>query len=143
MPPGLYQIDAYSYLPSATFVAQDLLTQLTSQSYFVPVGQWFRETRSGEDYPNWVTWECLESSDGDPGNEEYWGKVQQDMGEDQYETLREQAGKYVEFLIHLTPLTQEPPFPGFNSIGCLQWSGRLLDKCPYGLYSEEIISDLC
>lgn len=143
VPPGLYQVDVYSYLPSATFVSQDLLTQLTSQTYFVPVGEWFRETRPGEDYPKWVIWECLESSDGDPGNEEYWEKLQTDMGDDQYDTLREQAGKYVEFLIHLTPLTKEPPFPSFNSIGCLQWSGRLLDKCPYGLYSEDIESDLC
>lgn len=143
VPPGSYHIDVYSYFPSATFVAQDLLSQLKGGEEFVPVGQWFRETRPGEDYPNWVIWECLESFDGDPDNEEYWAQVQAEMDDEQVETLQEQAGKYVEFLIHLTPFSTEPPFPGFNSIGCLQWTGRLPEKCPYGLYSEEIESDLC
>ena len=108
VPPDDYQIDVYAYFPSFTGVAESLTASFMGCDY-VPVGQWFRETHSGEDYPPWIIYQCLESYDADPENEVFWAEYQESMDDAQEEALRSQAGKYVEFLVHLTPLVIDPP----------------------------------
>ncbi len=141
VPPNRYQIDVYSYFPSFTMVAEDLTAELM-KCKSVPIAQWFRETRPDEDFPQWLIHQCLESYDYDPDNDEYWEKQAEEMDEEQWDELNEKAGKFVEFLIQLSPLKEEPQIPNLYKSGACKWNSRLLKKCPIGLYSEDIESDL-
>ena len=141
VPPGDYQVDIYAYFPSFTGVAANLTAELMGDES-VPVGQWFRQTRPGEELPNWLIYECLESYDADPENEKYWEERAQEMDDEQRDELLDQAGKYVEFLIQLSPLQKDPLPPELYESGACKWNTRLLTTCPIGLYSEAIESDL-
>ena len=99
----------------------------------------FERRALGKSFHLGFVFECLESYDADPGNDGYWEKLEEEIDD---EALAEKAGKYVEFLIHLIPLEGEAPALELDSIGCLKWHARLLERCPLGLYSEEIESDL-
>ena len=141
VPPSKYQVDVYAYFPSFAMVAENLTAELM-KCEFVPIAQWFRETRPSEDFPQWLIYQCLESYDYDPDNEEYWEKLAEGMDEDQWDELSEKAGKFVEFLIQLSPLKEEPLVPDLYKSGACKWNSRLLTKCPTGLYSENIESNL-
>ena len=141
VPPDEYQVDVYAYFPSFTGVAKGLRDELTGPES-TPVAQWFRESRPGEDMPNWLVYECLESYDADPGNDDFWERREKEMDDEQYDLLAEKAGKYVEFLIHLTALDEDPPVPELYKSGSCKWHARSLKKCPIGLYSDAIESDL-
>lgn len=141
VPASEYQIDVYAYFPSFTGIAETLTASLMDCE-FVPIAQWFRKTRPGEDFPPWLTYQCLESYDTDPEHEEFWEKWSEDMDEKAWEDLREKAGKYVEFLVQLSPLMEDIPAPEVYASGACLWNARRIERCPSGLYSEDIESDL-
>ena len=113
VPPGDYRVDVLSYPPG------DLSTgwgQIEGSDLF-PATEgiepeepqaYWRRTRPQEEPPEWIT-------------EGY------DLEE-----------KYLSFVIHLAPLTQEPPPPKFEEDGFISWEFRKPEKCPRGLVSTSI-----
>lgn len=60
-----------------------------------PLGEWFRRSRPGENFPAWLHNDCVLDPDEDPGHEKEWKKAKK---------VEDPNENYVDFLLHLVPL---------------------------------------
>ncbi len=100
----------------------------------VKIGAWFRQTRPGEEFPDWLAIRCMDYPEMDPGYESDWTAL---AGSKAYgRTLsRLEARPPVAFVVQLTPLRDRPTPPMMDAHGCIRpgLGARLTDFCPRGL----------
>ena len=133
LPPGSYRATLYTYLSGVNGSA--CLDGLAGgHGKAEPLGQWFRRTRPGESFPEWLVYRCVAYPDTDPGHEIEWqNHALPDTG-----TMPE----FVGFLLHLEP-AELPAAPGkARTTG--GWfsdseSARKPERCPAGLLAKEVI----
>ena len=113
VPPGDYDVEVLSYPPG------DLSTgwgQITNTGLFPP-GEgiepepelaFWQRTRPGEEPPVWIT------QGWDP------------------------EGRFVTFVVHLTPAAKDLSALAFDADGFLQWDFRKPEKCPRGLLASSL-----
>lgn len=126
--PGWYLIKAYGYLPSKSVFPYE-------ETEPEAIGNWFRRTRPGQEFPEWLQLWCLDNPELDPGHNEEWDAHYKKIGAQGFkklvDTLQE---RYLEYLFHLTPIqadTKLPP-PVLNG-SVLWWDARKPERCPIGL----------
>ena len=113
IPPGDYQAEVLSYPPG------DLSTgwgQITNTSLFPPgegiepesEHDYWQRTRPQEEPPPWIT--------------EGW----------------DPEGRYITFVLHLTPLADAPRTSDFEDDGFLKWEFRKPELCPRGLLASSL-----
>ncbi len=125
VPPGIYQVEIYSYPPG------DLSTgwgQITNPKLFrptadiepEPLADYFLRTRSAEEAPPWI---ALELTD-DPEQKQKF-----------YDQLGENS--YIDFIVRITPELEDLPCPMLEKDGCVTWEFRKPNRCPLGIVSSQ------
>jgi len=133
LPRGSYRATVYTYLSGVNGPAclDELAGGLGKAE---PLGQWFRRTRPGESFPEWLVYRCVAYPDTDPGHETEW----RNHALPDKETIPE----FVGFLLHLEP-SESPATPG-KTKATGGWfsdsdSARKPKRCPVGLVAKDVI----
>ncbi len=98
IPRGDYKASLYMYLPGVN--GAPCLRAAQDGDEPDPLGEWFRRTRPNEKFPAWLHNDCIDDPSEDPGHEKEWKKAKK---------IEDPNQRYVEFLIHLTPLKAGEP----------------------------------
>ncbi|WP_165251025.1 hypothetical protein [Paludisphaera soli] len=126
VPPGDYLAEVYSYYHGVN--GEFCLREAGPDE---PIAAYFRRTRPGEPFPLWLRDLCADDPRLDPGHEEEWRDEQVDYDAEK--------PAHVGFLIHLSPLVEEPAAPaierGWIAIG---QGARRPDACPLGLVADHL-----
>jgi len=125
-----YRAVLYAYLNGVN--GQHLLGLATPGQEPEPVGKYFRRTRGDREFPDWLQDWCTAYPDKDPGHEEEW------HGRKPLET----AARFVDFLLHLTPLEKPPKAAPQLEQGFFAWNSfeaRQPALCPLGLLAREVV----
>jgi hypothetical protein len=133
VPPGDYRVEVLGYLPGTALYPFKEAAQNGE-----PLGTWFRRTRSGEKFPDWLaSWIMDDVEETDPGHTDFWAKQGADFEGQSWEELNERRQKgYVEYLFRLEPLSGDPPQTQMSEDGfCLAWEVRKPERCPLGVPS--------
>ncbi|MFM7577478.1 MAG: hypothetical protein ACKO5Q_11150, partial [Microcystaceae cyanobacterium] len=121
VPPGLYQVEIYSFAPGDLSTAWQ---QITGDGFFPTspgiepelLPDYFKRTRPGQEAPPWIALELTEDS-----------QVKQQC----YEQLRDLD--YLNFIIRLTPELEDLPTVEINENASVQWELRKPALCPLGI----------
>ena len=110
VPPGDYRVEVLSYPPGDLSSAWGVMTNPRTFGRHPTIRaekplDYFSRTRPGETPPAWIT----DAPDDGP--------------------------LFVDMIVRLTPLTEEPPAPQFEDDTCLQWTFRKPERCPVGIRS--------
>ncbi len=116
VPPGDYQVEVYSYPPGDLTTGWGQIENYDGNGLFEPTEgiepekpiDYFRRTRPDEEPPRWIA-------------EDYFAENQ-----------------YIQFIVHLSPLTKELPLPEFEEGDFLQWRFRKPESCPLGILSQSL-----
>lgn len=126
IPKGEYKAEIYTYINSVN--ATPLLE--ASGAADEPIGTFFRRTRPGAQFPEWLQHWLWAYSAEDPGHESEWqshGKP-----EEKY---------FVDFLIHLSALDEDLPEAPPLEAGFYSWTHNEARKptvCPLGLPVQDL-----
>ncbi len=104
-----------------------------------PLGQWFRRTRPGEEFPDWLSLRCMEDPALDPGYGEDWQELA--ASKVLRRTRSRLRGKpQVAFLLQLRPLAAAPGTPSRSSQEVPVTHGaRRPETCPRGLDATQAL----
>lgn len=125
--PGLYRADVYCFPPhdlSATW--KSIISPGSwagTHAEAEPLATYFRRTRSNEEMPSWIGYELRLD-----------GVINDDRFQDP------QLEKFLEFLIHLTPIEAPLPHPNLSEGGYTIWETRKPSRCPVGVVGNFPIS---
>lgn len=133
LPPGHYSATLYSYLSGVN--GESCLDQLAGGlGKSEPAGKWFRRTRPGESFPDWLVYWCVAHHDTDRGHEKEWENTPLPDSNSMPE--------FIGFLLHLEP-TDAPEKPAkAETVG--GWfdhtqGARKPERCPLGLVGKDVI----
>ncbi len=128
--PGRHRLDVYTYM-GGSLNGEVCFRQVGEGA---PLGAWFRQTRPGEEFPDWLALRCMDYPEMDPGFEEDWAALAESR--DYARALsRLEARPPVAFVVQLTPLRNRPTSPVLDEQGRVVASAgaRRTDFCPRGL----------
>jgi|GEM_PF-1640580 len=127
---GVLRIDLYTYL-GGTLNGDACYGQVSGS---VPLGRWFRASRPGEEFPDWLALRCLEDPEVDPGFEADWQEL---AGTRSLARTRSrlQARPALAFVLQVRPQGEGV---GVTELGARGWvpataGARLPDFCPRGI----------
>ncbi|TAF06737.1 MAG: hypothetical protein EAZ77_11640 [Nostocales cyanobacterium] len=126
VPPGIYQVEIYSYAPG------DLSTgwgQITNPRLFKPqpgiepesIKDYFLRTRQPEEMTAWIGYEITE--DEKKKSEYYQEAVEEN---------------YIDFIIRLSSVIEDLPVPKLEADGGVAWEFRKPHKCPLGIVGMQV-----
>jgi hypothetical protein len=125
--PSSYLAEVFVYLPCVN--AYHGLQTVKGKKE--PMGAYFRRTRPGEPFPQWLKRRCVEDPSEDPGHEREWRESDLDADED-----RESGLQYIDMLLRLSPLPTNPPVPP-KKFWFPPWvAPRKPSRCPLGLVAK-------
>jgi len=100
------------------------------------LGAYFRRTRPGQAFPQWLIKACCDDPHEDPGHEAEWVQRRQSNHTQSTEDVAHQES-FVELIIQLRPIEQLPPAippqPGWP------WHLRKPAQCPLGISCHEFL----
>ena len=110
VPPGVYQVEVYSYPPGDLSGGWGMMTNPGTFGKHPGIEPekavaYFRRTRPNQEPPAWI--------------------------ED-----KDEEGSYIDFIIRLGPLKEERMQPDMEEDGCIKWEYRKPDICPIGIRSD-------
>jgi hypothetical protein len=110
VPPGVYQVEVYSYPPGDLAGGWGMITNPRTFGKHPGIEPekavaYFRRTRPNQEPPAWI--------------------------ED-----KEEEGSYIDFIIRLGPLKEDRMQPDMEEDGCIKWEYRKPDICPIGIWSD-------
>ncbi|MEB3190339.1 MAG: hypothetical protein VKL42_08355 [Snowella sp.] len=127
VPPGLYQVEIYSFAPGDLSTAWQ---QIVGDGFF-PVSPgiepealsaYFQRTRPDQEPSPWIALELTEDS------------------HQKQELYRElQDLKYLDFTIRLTRQLEVLPIPEITPEGGVQWEFRKPERCPLGILTTSLM----
>lgn len=92
VPPGAYRAELFTCIPGVN----GWYCLGAAEGGDEPLGAYFRRTRPGERFPDWLFDDCVEEPEIDPGHEDEWMERETDY----------EVGAYVDFLLRLTRLAE-------------------------------------
>lgn len=125
VPKEKYRLEVRSYLPHSMACWQ--LERANNKSE--KLGSYFRRTRPGESFPEWLTWICWSHPADDPGHEKEWRALK---------TIDEMTSAYVDFLVCLLPASSKKPVSKMKKNGIAEWQIRCPDVCPKGIKAQGV-----
>ncbi len=130
--PGDYALTVLSYITSVN--GDDCMMRADGVGWqdLRPVGTWFRETRPGEDFPDWLRARLLFGPGSDPGHEAEWEAL---FPTEEGERLRAdwQRRTTVDHVVLLAPLEEAPAEPALEYGALWYQECRRPPTCPLGI----------
>lgn len=113
VPAGIYQADVYSYPPN----------DLASGWLEIEEKRRFRD-RYGKDaiYEKPI---------------DYFARTRPNEIPPEWVKEGYQENSFLDFVVHLTPMVEDPKLPEFENDGCIQWEFRKPEICPIGIRLDE------
>jgi hypothetical protein len=130
VPSGRLRLDLYTYLGGSA--NGEACYQQVSGG--LRLGRWFRETRPGEEFPDWLALRCMQQPVLDPGFEADWRELAASRTLARTRS-RLQGRPAVAFVLQIRPgggVIAPPPVDARGTIAANS-GARLPDFCPRGL----------
>ena len=126
VPNGDYRVTLYTYVTSVN--GMECLSQAGNDE---AIGTYFRRTRPGVEFPDWLKYQLTSHLDGpndDPGHEDEWREFMETRFGDLDERMSGEDYPFIDFVIHLTSLGEDSERP------------KLTDDMiyDYGLFKEAV-----
>lgn len=127
---GSLRVDLYTYLggsPSGEACYRAVAAG-------TPLGQWFRQTRPGTEFPDWLALRCMEQPGLDPGFEDAWAGLGSSRSLDRTRS-RITGRPALAFVLQVqrTSAVVPPPVTGPSGLIPATTGARLPHFCPRGL----------
>lgn len=120
VPKKRYRIEIRSFLPHSMACWQWAKANTRSEK----LGSYFRRTRPGESFPEWLSEICWSHPADDPGHEKEWRGLN---------AVSAPQSAYVEFLVNLLPPSSRKPVSKISRNGTAEWEIRCPELCPKGI----------
>jgi hypothetical protein len=131
VPAGDYAVRVLTFLPGKTAFSN--LEKTALKEGFETVGEYWRRTREGFEFPDWLRQHCLEYSEADPGHEAEWEGYADEMDETTSDRVYSANERFVELLIQLVPTAKLPDRFPYLEFGACDWEVRKPATCPTGI----------
>jgi hypothetical protein len=120
VPPQRYRVEVRSFLPHSMGWWQWERAAGKKEK----IGAYWRRTRPGTAFPDWLRWNCLNAPMDDPGHEKEWRSLK---------TIEPIKTAYVDFLVCLLRPSGSKPISPSNRNGIAEWEIRCPAICPQGI----------
>ncbi len=123
VPPDLYRVDLYCFPPCDMSATWESIVEPGSWAgthpEAEPLAAYFQRTRTDAEMPDWI------------GHALY---SQQVITDDRFSQLP--GDRWLEFLVHLTPIAEPLPPPQLDEGGYNLWETRKPPRCPVGVLAD-------
>lgn len=128
VPPGDYRASLLIYFNSVN--GRECVSIAKGGDDVDPLGKWFRATRPGEKFPDWLHNACVIDPAEDPGFKKEWKRA---------ESVAEST-ELIDFILHLTPLVGEVVMPDLPENGWFSEPPicRVPVRIPLGIAAEAV-----
>lgn len=125
VPGKRFRVEVRSFLPHSTACWQLAKSNRRSEK----LGAYYRRTRPGQPFPEWLREICWSHPGDDPGYEKEWR---------QFSVMDAPKNAYVDFLVCLLRPSTSKPLSKVNRNGIATWEIRCPEICPRGIKAPGI-----